>query len=328
MKRFGKVVSRLGFAAVLAAAYGLSAAQAADKPADKVHVAKSADVAWTFVVLDIGQQLGIFAKYGIDVEISALAGDAKVQQALAAQSIEFGLGSGPSMAFVAKGAPVYAVAAFAAEPRNISVVVGPNSPIKTVADLKGKKLSVTTAGSLTDWLAHRIGVQEGWGTDGVTTVALGAFAASLAALRTGQIDGMMAAIEAGYGLEEKGEGKILVGMEKYAPKFITHVVYARKDLIADKPDVVSRFLKGFFATIAFENANKEKTTEIAMQVLRQSKPVMDRTYDYEISMFEDDGRFDPAAVEVIKDSFVGMGILDHKPPNEELFTTKFVPVKP
>jgi NitT/TauT family transport system substrate-binding protein len=324
MKRFGKVVSRLGLAAALVTGYGLSKAQAADK----VTAAKSADVAWTFVVLDIGQQQGIFAKYGIDVEITALAGDAKVQQALAAKSIDFGLGSGPSMAFVAKGAPVFAVAAFAAEPRNISVVIGPNSPIRTVADLKGKKLSVTTAGSLTDWLAHRIGVQEGWGPDGVSTVALGAFAASLAALKTGQIDGMMAAIEAGYGLEEKGEGKILVGMEKYAPKFITHVVFARKDLIAEKPDVISRFLKGFFATIAFEKANKDKTTEIAMQVLHQSKAVMDRTYDYEISMFEDDGHFDPAAVEVIKDSFVGMGILDHKPPNDELFTTKFVPVKP
>ena len=324
MPKFGQWMSRLGLAAALVTAYGLSSAQAADK----VTAAKSADVAWTFVVLDIGQQQGIFAKYGIDVEITALAGDAKVQQALAANSIDFGLGSGPSMAFVAKGAPVFAVAAFAAEPRNISVVIGPNSPIKTVADLKGKSLSVTTAGSLTDWLAHRIGVQEGWGVDGVKTVALGNFAASLAALRTGQIDGMMAAIEAGYGLEEKGEGKVLVGMEKYAPKFITHVVYARKDLIAEKPDVVSRFLKGFFATIAFEKANKEKTTEIAMQVLHQSKAVMDRTYDYEISMFEDDGHFDPAAVEVIKDSFVGMGILDHKPPNDELFTTKFVPVKP
>jgi ABC-type nitrate/sulfonate/bicarbonate transport system substrate-binding protein len=324
MARIGKLVSRLGIAAALVMAYGLSNAQAADK----VTAAKSADVAWTFVVLDIGQQQGIFAKYGIDVEITALGGDAKVQQALAAKSVDFGLGSGPSMAFVAKGAPVFAVAAFAAEPRNISVVIGANSPIKTVADLKGKKLSVTTAGSLTDWLAHRIGVQEGWGTNGVTTVALGNFSASLAALRTGQIDGMMAAIEAGYGLEEKGEGKVLVGMEKYAPKFITHVVYARKDLIADKPDVVSRFLKGFFATIAFEKANKAKTTEIAMQVLHQSKAVMDRTYDYEISMFEDDGHFDPAAVEVIKDSFVGMGILDHKPPNDELFTTKFVPVKP
>jgi NitT/TauT family transport system substrate-binding protein len=324
MARFGKIVSRLAMAAALVAAYGSSAAQAADK----VTAAKSADVAWTFVVLDIGQQQGIFAKYGIDVNITALGGDAKVQQALTAKSVDFGLGSGPSMAFVAKGAPVYAVAAFAAEPRNIAVVVGANSPIKTVADLKGKSLAVTTAGSLTDWLAHRIGVQEGWGPDGVKTVALGGFTPAFAALKTGQIDGIMAAIEAGYGLEERGEGKVLVGMEKYAPKFITHVIYARKDLIASNPDLVKRFLQGFFATIAFEKANKAKTTEIAMQVLHQSKNVMDRTYDYEISMFEDDGHFDPAAVEVIKDSFVGMGILDHKPPNDELFTTKFVPVKP
>src|ERR1700761_5831640 len=257
-----------------------------------------------------------------------MAGDAKLQQALASDSVDFGLGSGPSMAFAVKGSPVVAVAAFAEEPRNISVVVAPNAPIKSAADLKGKLLSVTTAGSLTDWLAHRLSVQEGWGIDGVRTVALGGFEPSVPALKTGQIDGIMAATEAGYLLEERGEGKILVGMEKYAPKFITHVVFARKDLIQDNPDVVNRFLKGFFATIAFEKANKEKTTEIAMQVLHQSKAVMDRTYDYEISMFENDGNFDPAAVDVIKESFVEMGILDHKPPNDELFTTKFVPVKP
>ena len=322
MTHLGRWTARLILSAALTA-YGLSA-----EAADKVRVAKSADVAWTFVVLDTGAREGIFAKYGVDVEISALGGDAKVQLALTASSIDFGLGSGPSMAFVAKGAPVFAVAAFAAEPRNIAVVIGANSPIKGVPDLKGKTLSVTTAGSLTDWLAHRIGVQEGWGTDGVKTLALGGFSASLAALKTNQIDGMMAAIEAGYGLEERGEGKVLVGMEKYAPKFITHVVFARKDLIANNPDLVNRFLKGFFATIAFEKTNKAKTTEIAMDVLHQSKAVMDRTYDYEISMFEDDGHFDPQAVAVIKDSFVGMGILDSKPPDDQLFTTKFVPVKP
>jgi ABC-type nitrate/sulfonate/bicarbonate transport system substrate-binding protein len=329
MTRFGKVVSRLAMAAAIVGAYGLSpATQVPAQAADKVTAAKSADVAWTFVVLDVGKQEGIFAKYGIDVDITALGGDAKVQQALAAKSVDFGLGSGPSMAFVAKGAPVYAVAAFAAEPRNIAVVIGANSPIKTVADLKGKTLAVTTVGSLTDWLAHQLAVQEGWGQDGVKTLALGGFGPSLAALKTGQIDGIMAAIEAGYGLEEKHEGKVLIGMEKYAPKFITHVIYARKDMIASNPDLVKRFLQGFFATVAFEKANKDKTTEIAMQVLHQSKNVMDRTYDYEISMFEDDGHFDPQAVEVIKDSFVGMGILDHKPPNNELFTTQFVPVKP
>jgi NitT/TauT family transport system substrate-binding protein len=296
--------------------------------ADKVHAGKSVNTAWAFIPLDVGLEAGIFAKYGIDLEISALTGDAKLQQALASDSLEFGLGSGPSMAFAVKGAPVIAVAAFAAEPRNISVVVPADSPIKTVADLKGKQLSVTTAGSLTDWLVHRLSVKEGWGTDGVRIAAIGGFDSAVPAMKTKQIDGMMVATEAGYLLEERGEGRILVGMEKYAPKFHTHVVFSRKDLVASNPALVERFLKAFFASIDFMKANKEKTTEVAARVTHQTVSAMNKTYDYEISMLETDGHFDPEAVEVIKDSFVGMGILTEKPANDLLFTTRFLPVKP
>ncbi len=296
--------------------------------ADKVHAGKSVNTAWAFIPLDVGLEAGIFAKYGIDLEISALTGDAKLQQALASDSLEFGLGSGPSMAFAVKGAPVIAVAAFAAEPRNISVVVPADSPIKTVADLKGKLLSVTTAGSLTDWLVHRLSVKEGWGTDGVRIAPIGGFDSAVPAMKTKQIDGMMVATEAGYLLEERGEGRILVGMEKYAPKFHTHVVFSRKDLVASNPALVERFLKAFFASIDFMKANKEKTTEVAARVTHQTVSAMNKTYDYEISMLETDGHFDPEAVEVIKDSFVGMGILTEKPANDLLFTTRFLPVKP
>ena len=311
-------------AILLAATLVATAAHAADK----VRAAKAVDVAWSFIPLDVGVEEGIFAKYGLDVDISALTGDAKLQQALASDSVDFGLGSGPSMAFAVKGSPVIAVAAFATEPRNISVIVAADTKIKTVADLKGKTLAVTTVGSLTDWLVHRLAVQEGWGPDGVKTAAIGGFQSALPALKTGQVDGIMAATEAGYMLEERGEGRVLLGMEKYAPKFHTHVVYARKTLVADNPDLVERFLKGFFGSIAFMKANKEKTTEVASGVLKQSPAVMSRTWDYEISMLETDGHFDPEAVEVLKDSFVGMGILTEKPANDQLFTTKFVPVKP
>lgn len=307
---------------------GATLAAHAAAAADKVRAAKSVGVAWSFIPLEVGTEQGIFAKYGLDVEISALTGDAKLQQALASDSVDFGLGSGPSMAFAVKGSPVVAVAAFATEPRNISVIVAADSAIKTVADLKGKLLAVTTAGSLTDWLVHRLAVQEGWGTDGVKTAALGGFESALPALKTKQIDGIMAATEAGYMLEERGEGRVLLGMEKYAPKFHTHVVFARKQLVADNPELVERFLKGFFGSIAFMKANKDKTTEIASRVLKQSPAVMNRTWDYEISMLESDGHFDPEAVDVIKESFVGMGILSEKPANDQLFTTRFLPVKP
>src|SRR5579863_1116361 len=165
MSRFGKWTLRAALAASAAlVCHALPAAAA-----DQVRAAKASNVAWSFIELDLGVEQGIFAKEGIDLEISALGGDAKLQQALAAGSIDFALGSGPSMAFAAKGAPAKAVAAFAGAPRNISVIVAADSPIKSVADLKGKLLAVTTAGSLTDWLAHRIAVTEGWGLDGIKT---------------------------------------------------------------------------------------------------------------------------------------------------------------
>jgi NitT/TauT family transport system substrate-binding protein len=130
---------------------------------DKLRVAKSVDLSWEFTSLDIGVEEGIFAKYNLDVDVSALAGDAKLQQALTSGAVDIGLGSGPSMAFTVKGSPVIAVAAFDGAPRNVSVSVAPDSPIKGVADLKGKLIAVTTVGSLTDWLAKQIAIQQGWG---------------------------------------------------------------------------------------------------------------------------------------------------------------------
>ncbi|HXE29614.1 MAG TPA: ABC transporter substrate-binding protein [Stellaceae bacterium] len=170
--------------------------------------------------------------------------------------------------------------------------------------------------------------QQGWGDEGIPMVELGTFDASLAALRVKQVDAMVGALEAGYLLEEKGEAKVLTGLEKVAPKFHTHVVFARTELVKSNPDLVSRFLKGVFGSIAFMKANKEKTTEIATKVLHQSPAVMNRTWDYEISMFEDDGHFDPQAIDALQQSFVAMGLAPQKIPDDKLYTTQFLPVKP
>jgi ABC-type nitrate/sulfonate/bicarbonate transport system substrate-binding protein len=312
-------------AALLAAVF---AAPGTARALDTVHVGKAAAVAWTFTIPDIGKQEGIFEKYGINLDISAEAGDAKVQQALASKSLEFGLGSGPSMAFTVKGAPQIGVAAFAGSPLNICIIVGADSPIKTVKDLKGKTVSVTTAGSLTEWLAKQLSLKEGFGPGGINIAALGAFSSALAAMRTHQVDGIVGAVEAGLKLEELHQGRILVNFGKYEPDFITHVIYARRDLVKDNPDLVRRFLKGFFATIAFMKTHKEKTVEITMHVLNSSKPVMEKVYDSEIGMFSKDGTFDPAALKVLKASWVELHTLPSEPENSKVFSSEFVPVKP
>src|SRR5581483_6753235 len=158
---------------------------------DKVRVGKAIAVAFTFMQPDVGTAAGLWRKYGLDPEVIAFGGDAKMQQAMAAGSIDFGLGSGPSMAFAVKGAPIRAVAAYMGPPVHMGLVVGYNAPIKSAADLKGRKLAVTTVGSLTDWLAQRLSIAQGWGSGGITIVPLGTQQAIYAALRTGQVDGVI-----------------------------------------------------------------------------------------------------------------------------------------
>jgi NitT/TauT family transport system substrate-binding protein len=292
-----------------------------------VRVGKAQGNAWTFLPVDVGMAQGLFAGQGLDIEVADLGGDAKIQQALVAGSIDIGLGSGPGMAFLAKGSPAIAVAAFAGPPRNIAAIVLADSPIRTVADLKGKVIAVSTVGSLSDWLARQMAIQEGWGRSGIQTASLGAIPASIAALKTKQVDAVVLSTEVGFALEERNEGRVLVSMDRYAPDFITHVVFAQKSSVASNPGLVQRFLKAFFAAIAFMKTHKDETTVVAERVLHQSPAVAGRNYDFEIGMLLDDGRFDPKAVAALKQSYVDMGTLPDKPADDVLFTTQFVPVE-
>jgi len=295
--------------------------------ADKLRTGKSLGSLWAFLPLDVGVAEGIYARHGIDLEISALGNGGKLQQALASNSIDFGLCAGSDMAFAVKGSPVLAVAAFAEEPRSVVVITRADSPIKSVADLKGKLLAMPGTGSVAEWLVWQMAIAEGWGKTGVRTVGQGSVQANVAALLTGQVDGIVDPVEVGLKLSDEKKGKIVVRLAQYAPHFHAHIIDARKALIEENPDLVKRFLQGFFASIAYMKTHKEETSEIAMRVLHDDKSIADRTYDYEISMLSSDGRFDPQAISVLADSFVDLGMLDKKPTDDQMLTRRFVPVK-
>ncbi len=295
--------------------------------ADKIRAGKAINVIWAMVPVDIAIHEGIFAKYGVEVEVATMSGDAKLQQGLAAGSLDIGLAGGTSMVFAAKGAPIRGIAAIAGAPSNFSVTVAADSDIKTVADLKGRLLSVATSGSFPEWLIKRLAIGEGWGPTGIRTTAVGGFEASAAAMQTHQTDGFMGATEAGLMLEEKHVGRVLNTMEKYVPRFHNHVLVARTEVIKDQPDAVARFLKGFFAAVAFMKANRDKTIAISSEVMHMSPAVISKTYDDEIAMLSTDGAFDPEAIDVLKASYVDMGMLEQKPTTEQILTTEFTPVK-
>jgi NitT/TauT family transport system substrate-binding protein len=321
MPRIPRAVSSAA-AAILALALVAPASAA-----EKLRVGKAVAFAWTFTPLDVGIQMGIFAKHGIEVEASAFNGDARLQQGLTSDSIDIGIGSGPGMAFMVKGVPAKAVGVMAGVPRNMAVMVGYDSPIKTVDDLKGKKLGVTTVGSLTDWIGKRIGTQKGWGPAGITTVPVGGMPPARAAIKTNQIDGYIGALEIGISLEEAKEWRVITSAMPFVDHFITHVFFVREDVIAQRPQAVKAFLQGWQDTIAFMKANKVKTVEITSKVIQVAPSVIDRAYDQQIDIFSDDLSFDPRAVAVLKQSFIEMGLLKDIPEDKAMFTTQFLPVK-
>ena len=309
-------------AALVVATFTATGARAGDA----ITVGKAVPNAWTFTPIDIGVEKGILKKHGFDeVKIVSFGGDAKLQQALLSKDIDFGLASGPGMAFNAKGGGGYGVAAFYGAPRNLGIAIPYDSTMSQLAELKGKKLSVSTAGSLTYWLAQRLSQQMGWGVDGVTPVPLGGFQHSLAALQTKQVDAMVTATETALLLERQKKIKQLYNFAELVPRFITHVIEARKDIVKDKPDVVRRFVAAWFDTIDYVRAHKAESVEIAARVLRTPADIVERIYDLEIGEYSKTGAFDPEAVAILKQSFIEMTVLDRKPTDEELFTEAFLP---
>lgn len=292
---------------------------------DLVRVGNAGAVAFSFVPANVGADLGIFQKHGLDLRIAGFAGDAKLQQAMAADAIDVGLGSGPGMAFIVKGSPVKAIAAIAGPPLIFALVVRADGSIKTIADLHGRKVGISTVGSATSWLMNEVSQQHGWGYSGFREVPIGDNGARLAALKAGAIDGCVVDIGSALNFVEHGDGRILMRFGDVAKDFIMHVIFATDKAIADKPGDLRAFVAGWFETIAYMRAHKAKTVEIAQAVMHTNHETTGAIYDDVMPMFTDDGHFAAKPLAVLRRSFVQMRILPTAPDMGKLYTEAFLP---
>ena len=309
--------------ALLVAAGCASIAARAD--AEAVRVGTPAGANFTFLPARIGTDRGAFKAEGLDVEVTDFGGGAKLQQAIIAGAIDVTVSAGTDLAFSAKGAPDMAVAAMGNKP-TLGIVVAYDSPLKKVDDLKGKKIGVTTVGSLTEWLMRRLIAQQGWPKDTVTIVPVGSDLQSQAALlTTGQIDGVVAPPAFGVQLELSKKARILLSGFDIGKDFLGEAIFATNSVIQSNPDSVRRFLKAWFANIAWMRAHKDETVELARRYTHYTPEVESKEYDLVMPSFSPDGKFHPAAIRTLAESFVEMGTFDHPPDLAKFYTEAYLP---
>lgn len=290
-----------------------------------LRIGKAQANQFAFIPADVGAEAGIFKRHGLDLDINAFAGDAKMTQALTAGSLDVALGGCPSFVAIVKGAPMKAVAVFSGAPNIIMLVVLKNGPLKTAEDLKGRKISVSTPGSLTFWLTQQLSRRLGWGDDGIAITPLGGSAAQIAALMTHQIDGVTTDSVTVYKFVETGNGRVLLKYGDYFKDFVSSCIYASDNLIQSKPDALRAFLAAWFETIAFMRDHRQASIDITVKQIGVSPGVAAAIYDDTMPVMTLDGHFNPKALDLLAASFVDMHLLPDKPDMSKLYTEAFLP---
>ena len=290
-----------------------------------LRVGNDAPASMVYCALNVGLDQGLFQKHGLTIEAADLFGATKGEEAMVSGTIDILLGSGSEMRFIPKGVPELAVAVVTGPPSQVTLIVRKNAGIQSLADLKGRTLAVTTAGSLSDWLAHEIQRRQGWPIGTIKLATMGSNAAEVAALVSGQADGTIVETAIAYTLEERGQAQVLAQFGKILPDYISLVIFASRSLIDQHPDQLRGFLAAWFEAEDVMRTNKDAVVACAASRTGASPSVVARTFDTLMPDVSRDGHFSPQALRLLAQSFVDMGQLPAPPDPTTLYTEAFLP---
>ena len=313
--------SGIGVAALLALSIATSA-----HAADTLRVGRSPGYLFSYTPLDVGLAQGFFQKRDLAIETVDFEGAAKMDQAIVAGSIDISLGSPMGMAMEVKGMPATAIAVIAGPMLEFGILVPYDSPVKSLAELKGKTFGIATIGSITQWVALELARVEGWGPDGIKLTAIGSSpGAAAAALKAHLVDATVGNATLGPILERAHDGRLLATAADFVPHFQAHTMYAATDQLQRNPGCRAP-VSGVLARCRRLHARASRRHDPHRDV--RDGPVRgDETLEYDRLMpgISRDGRFDPQDLQRIGQSFVELHVLDREPDMAKLFTEQYLP---
>jgi ABC-type nitrate/sulfonate/bicarbonate transport system substrate-binding protein len=305
------------------------ATQAADESGDLGSVSVAIGTAQTFEFLpaEYGLELGVWEERGLDVQNVSVQGSGQVSQAMAAGQADLGLTTGASgVDAILSGVESKIVGLIGRDFNMMVLVVPTDSDIQDISDLRGTTIGVTSAGSLTDYLAKVIAKDQDWPESDVQRAAIGGLNEQLAALESGATDAFIWSVEAGFTLEEKGTGRVLLDFGDLVKDNVFEDIMASDDAIENKTDAIQAYLDGWYETVQYMVAHREETIAFMVEAFELSETVAAKTYDHDIDNLSTDGTIPLKNLEGLAESLVEMGVTDKVPSTDLFWDDRFVPV--
>ena len=243
-----------------------------------VHVAFSSNQAPAWVA----REAGFFQKQGLDVEIIRIGGSSKVVQVMVAGEVGLAhVGASAAVEAATAGADVAIVAATVKRPQFRLMA---NPAIKSIAELKGRKVGVTRFGSSTDFLV-RWGLVNKWGLTpdrDVPLIQVGGIPELLMAARAGAIDAAPLSTPDDMRVEDIG-WKELADFSTLGLDYMTGTLASTRKYIRSNEDVLRRFMKAFVQGIHIMRTDKEFTRKSLERFMRlKDERILEAIYNQEI----------------------------------------------
>jgi ABC-type nitrate/sulfonate/bicarbonate transport system substrate-binding protein len=269
------VVYAVAFAVSIGAT-GLGDAQ------EKVRVAVS-NFSASYISMHIANRRGFYAEEGMVVEIILMAGLTSTR-ALIGNSVEFGSASNPTAAV--QGAKLKILMVFNDKPPGILVA---QPGIKSVAELRGKRVGGSTVGSLEyGWLKEllpKFGLQL---ERDVTFVPVGATSTRFTALRAGTIDASPLSPPSSFLAQDAGFPALLRTADHLED--IQASIVATDERLARQGDLVRRFMRATVKGQRVYLANRQEGITAIMEFTRhKDRELMARVYDDHMKTIARDG---------------------------------------
>lgn len=194
-----------------------------------------------YAPLYIAQEKGFFAEEGLNVEFYYAAA-ADIVKNVASGNVEFGFPNADAVvAARAQGIPVKVVSTTYQEGLG-AIIFGSDKGIKTPADLKGKKVAVTSLGSANYFQLEAAMKSVGLTIDDVQVEIVGT-GAILTALTQGEVDAIVFSKLRTIELNNAGFAASEIPSDQFLPSF-GNILVAGEGLISEQPEVVDGFVKG------------------------------------------------------------------------------------
>ncbi len=251
-------------AAVCAAALAAAAIAAAPAQAERLTVSQYGILVPTLPYA-VALEKGFFREEGLAIEsiIQSHGGGTSVRNMLASELPVAEMALPAAIAAFKQGIDVRIIGDDAHTIGELVWVAKKGSPVRTVADLKGKKAAFTSPRSVTEIIIKTVLKRRGL-LDDTQTIAAGGIGAALTALNNGAVDA--ATLVDPVLTKRGGEYQIVFHAREELPDLSWAVFVTTAKYLSENEDKVRKIVRARAKAVDFIYANREETARIYAKV--------------------------------------------------------------